>query len=127
MRNQQFDYLIRSFRSHQQLLESQIAVSQAEQLKEVDSRAQRDYLERENSRRRREHAAVLDWLHADSAKANLEPHATVLNEISDTSLRLMRSATITAWLDTAPTSNNLLWITGVPGSGGFQFYLLAVF
>jgi hypothetical protein len=92
-------------------------VSQTAQIQEFHDQVQQDNKKGEESRRRGEHDAVLDWLHADSAKANLESHITSLSETANTTLRLMGSTEITSWLDTAPTSSNLLWITGAPGSG----------
>lgn len=113
----EFKEILRNLREHRSLIESQASVAQLyeiirnQELAEMTLKIQKE----EENRRRRE--VCMQWLSAASYDVDQETHTKVRSRFPGTGGWLLKNPRFDSWYNRDMSSNQLLWLTGIPGAG----------
>lgn len=112
-----FRDILRNMREHRSLIESQASITQYVEVmrtQELATAALENQREEEIRRRR---DAVHQWLSPAKYDADQETNTKVRQRYPSTGQWLLKVNRFHSWFDPDFCSNQLLWLTGIPGAG----------
>jgi len=111
----EFREILRNLREHRALIESQASIIQYTEIMRTQEIARNNFENqmKEESRRRRD--VVLQWL--SPAKYEIDQETYTRARHPGTCQWIFKNNRFQSWFDPIFSSNQLLWLTGIPGAG----------
>ncbi|PVH98773.1 hypothetical protein DM02DRAFT_673149 [Periconia macrospinosa] len=113
----EFGEILRNLREHRSLIESQASIAQLHEMirnQEISQTTLNNQKEGENRRRRE---FCMQWLSPAAYDVDQEAHTKVRLSYPGTGRWLLTNKRFYSWFDRDASSNQLLWMTGIPGAG----------
>jgi len=112
-----FSEPIENFKRHRRLLENHASLAFFEEIKAVrDKQAESFRFLREDAKRQQQER-VRTWLAHEDMMSDQDHHVEIRQDYPGTGKWILKKRIIKAWLDLEAKSENIVWLTGIPGAG----------
>jgi tetratricopeptide (TPR) repeat protein len=115
--NTDFSDILRNLREHRSLIESQANIIQFSETIRIQEVAKETLKLQQKEELFRQRDVVHQWLSPAKYEADQEQYSKVRRSYPGTGRWLLRANRFNSWFDRDLCSNQLLWLTGIPGAG----------
>jgi hypothetical protein len=112
----QFQNIIDRIDSHAALVDTEAAAASLAEAYEFRKNALLAFAKSKDDRERRTFQHVREWLSPMSFEDDLQRSGEIVNGCPDTGKWFLLADEFTKWLDLS-SSNPIIWLSGIPGSG----------
>ncbi|KAF1956409.1 hypothetical protein CC80DRAFT_446319 [Byssothecium circinans] len=113
----EFDGILLNMREHRLLIETQANIVQFSEIIRSQETANRTLESQQQTELRRQRDRVNQWLSAAKYEADQEQYSMARHAYPGTGQWLLKTNRFHSWFDPDFCSNELLWLTGIPGAG----------
>ncbi|CAI6242163.1 unnamed protein product [Periconia digitata] len=113
----EFAEILRNLREHRSLIESQASIAQLHEIIRTQEMAQTTLKMQKEEENRRRREFCIQWLASAPYDVDQDAHAKVRHTYPGTGQWLLANKRFMSWFDRDMSSNQLLWMTGIPGAG----------